>query len=60
MDIMINWYYNIWVAYLKEFNDYNEEKAGFFILDKATIHLGKKFIDLLTTGNQEYLLFQVV
>lgn len=51
---MIKWYYNIWLAYLKEFCDFNGEKAGFIILDRATSHLGQEFTtDLLTTGNQE-------
>jgi len=50
---MINWYYKVWMPYLKQYHNFNEEKSGYLILDKATSHLGKDFIDLINSGNQE-------
>jgi len=35
-----------------QLHNFNEEKSGFLILDKATSHLGKDFIDLINSGNQ--------
>ena len=41
------------MPYLKQYHNYNEEKSGFLILDKVTSHLGKDFIDILNSSNQE-------
>jgi len=50
---MINWYYKVFMSYLKQYHNFNEEKSGYLILDKATSHLGKDFIGLLYFVNQE-------
>ena len=38
-DIMIDWFNNIWKAYLYNNNDFNEDKIGYQIIDQATSHI---------------------
>ena len=46
-DIMIDWFNNIWKAYLYNNNDFNEDRMGYLVIDQATSHITPNVLTLL-------------
>ena len=47
---MIDWFNNIWKAYLYNNNDFNEDRMGYLVIDQATSHITPNVLTLLKGG----------
>ena len=55
--IMKNWYNNIWLQYLKQFN-LEEDDKSILILDKASSHFSEDFLNDIDLKIHHFIIFQ--